>query len=161
MPLTNLEVSRVIFAGQGEEVEMQLKEVMTRGVETITPDTGLRQAAQTMKRLDVGVLPVCDRETLVGVVTDRDLTIRGLAEGNTSACVEQVMTPEVVFCFEDQDVTEAASLMEKRQIRRLPVLDQDKRLVGMLSLGDLATGTGDQALAGEILERVSQPSKEW
>jgi CBS domain-containing protein len=134
---------------------MQLKEVMTRRVETIEPSTGLRQAAKTMKDLDVGVLPVCDGDRLVGLVTDRDLTVRGLAEGS-AASVAEVMTPEVAFCFEDQELAEAANLMEERQIRRIPVLSREKRLVGMVSLGDLAN-TGDQALAGEVLERVSQP----
>jgi CBS domain-containing protein len=136
---------------------MQLKEVMTRAVETIQPNTGLRQAAKTMKEMDVGVLPVCDGDRLVGLVTDRDLTVRGLAEGSASS-VADVMTPEVTFCFEDQDVTEAANLMEEHQIGRIPVLSREKRLVGIVSLGDLAVSTGDQALAGEVLERVSQPS---
>lgn len=138
---------------------MQLKEVMTRAVETIQPNTGLRQAAKTMKELNVGALPVCDGDRLVGLVTDRDLTVRGLAEGSASS-VADVMTPEVTFCFEDQDVTEAANLMEEHQIRRIPVLSREKRLVGIVSLGDLAVSTGDQALAGEVLERVSQPSGE-
>jgi CBS domain-containing protein len=99
---------------------MQLKEVMTRGVETIEPNTGLRQAAKRMKELDVGALPVCDGDRLVGLVTDRDLTVRGLAEGS-AASVAEVMTPEVAFCFEDQEVTEAANLMEERQIRHTGV----------------------------------------
>jgi CBS domain-containing protein len=127
---------------------------MTRGVETVEPSTGLRQAAKTMKQLDVGVLPVCDGDKLLGLVTDRDLTMRGLAEGS-AASVAEVMTPEVAFCFEDQDVTEAANLIEERQIRRIPVLSREKHLVGMVSVSDLAVSTGDQALAGEVLERVT------
>jgi len=113
-----------------------------------------------MKQLDVGPLPVCgENDRLVGIVTDRDIAVRGVAEAcdPKTTTVQQVMTPEVVFCYEDQDVREAARLMQERQIRRLVVLNRDKRLTGILSLGDLAVETGDEHLAGKTVERVSQP----
>jgi CBS domain-containing protein len=95
------------------------------------------------------------------MLTDRDITIRATAEGRdpTATKVQEVMTCEVVSAFEDQDVTEAAPLMEEHQIRRLVVLNRDKRLVGILALGDLAVHTRDERLAGEVVERVSEPAE--
>ena len=122
---------------------MLLRDVMTPHVEVIHPDATLREAAQKMKTLDVGPVPVCDGDRLQGMLTDRDITIRATAEGrdpNTTR-VREVMTPDVVYCFEDQDVVEAARMMEERQIRRLVILNRDKRLVGIVSLGDLAVYT--------------------
>jgi CBS domain-containing protein len=140
---------------------MQLKDIMTHGVEVTSPEATLQEAAEKMRRLDVGPLPVCDGERLVGMLTDRDITVRTVAEGcdPTTTTVREAMTPEIVYCFEDQDIQEAARLMEQYQIRRLPILNRDKRLVGMVSLGDLAVSSGDQPLAGEVLEQVSDPSK--
>lgn len=114
-----------------------------------------------MKNLDVGSLPVCDNDRLVGMITDRDVTVRSTAKGQDpgSARVQDVMTPEVHWIFEDQDVAEAAELMKDKQIRRLPVMSRDKRLVGILSLGDLAVETGDDELAGNTLEAVSEPAE--
>jgi CBS domain-containing protein len=134
---------------------------MTPKVEIVHPDAALREAAEKMSQLDVGPLPVCDGERLVGMLTDRDITVRATAKGcdpNTTK-VRDVMTPDVVYCFEDQDVETAAQMMEMRQIRRLPVLNREKRLVGIVSLGDVAVKTGDQNLAGEALERVSEPAE--
>jgi len=139
---------------------MQVSEVMTRGAECTRPDATLQEAAGRMKALDVGALPVCDNDRLVGMVTDRDITVRAVAGAcdPRGTCVREAMTPDVVYCFENQDVQEAARLMEEKQIRRLPVLNRDKRLVGIVSLGDLAVKTGDEALAGEALEQVSEPA---
>jgi CBS domain-containing protein len=118
-------------------------------------------AAAKMRALDVGPLPVCDGDRLQGMVTDRDITVRATAAGKDPATtpVAEVMTPQVVSVFEDQDVAEAARLMEQYQIRRLVVLDRDNRLVGIVSLGDLAVETGDEGGAGEVLEQVSEPSE--
>src|SRR5207253_2281629 len=112
----------------------KVHEVMTRGAECIRPDACLREAAERMKALDVGVLPVCDDDRLVGMVTDRDITVRGTAERMPPGLgqVRDVMTPNVISCFEDQDVGEAARLMEQNQVRRLVVLNRDKRLVGIV-----------------------------
>ena len=139
---------------------MLLKDIMTPNVEVIRPDATLQEAAQKMKNLDVGPIPVCDGERLVGMLTDRDITIRATAEGRDpkTTSVREVMTPEVEYCFEDQSIEDAARLMEEKQIRRLVVLNRDKRLVGIVSLGDVATATGDEQLSGEILEQVSEPS---
>jgi CBS domain-containing protein len=112
-----------------------------------------------MKELDVGTLPVCgDDDRLVGMVTDRDITVRAVANGRDpkTTLVNDAMSPGVVTCYEDQDIDEAARLMEDRQIRRVVVLDHDQRITGILSLGDLAvSGSSERSLAGEILEAVS------
>jgi CBS domain-containing protein len=140
---------------------MQLKNIMTPEVEVISPEATIQEAAQKMSQLDVGPLPVCDGEQLVGMLTDRDIAVRAVAEGcdPTTTTVREAMTPDLVYCFEDQAIQEAARLMEQYQIRRLPILNRSKRLVGIVSLGDLAVSTSDQPLAGEVLEQVSEPSK--
>jgi CBS domain-containing protein len=140
---------------------MQLNQIMTRDVEVVHPNTLLHEAAQRMKTLDVGSLPVCDGQRLQGMLTDRDITIRATAEGRDPrrTKVSEVMTSDVIFATEDQDVREAAELMEMHQIRRLPILDQNHDLVGIVSLGDLAVDTSNEQLSGEVLEEVSQPAK--
>ena len=140
---------------------MLVKEVMTKGVECARPRDSVADAAGKMKKLDVGALPVCgDNDKLAGMITDRDITVRATADECDPAdtCVSDVMTPDIVYCFEDQDVTEAARIMEDKQIRRLVVLNRDKRLVGIVSLGDLAVRTGDDQLSGEALEQISEPA---
>jgi CBS domain-containing protein len=138
---------------------MQVSQILTRNVETIRPDTTVKEAAQRMRSMDVGSLPVCDGRRLLGMVTDRDITIRITAEGRDAANtpVQEAMTPDVAFVFDDQDVQEAAKLMRERQIRRLPVVNREKQLVGILALGDIAT-TGDDRLSGDALEQISEPS---
>ena len=137
---------------------MQLKEIMTPDVERIQKDLTVQEAAQKMKTLNVGMIPVYNGDRLVGMLTDRDITIRSVAEGRDprTTPVNAVMTPEVVYCFEDQTIDEAAKVMEDQQIRRLIILNRDKRLVGIVSLGDLATQRGGQRAAGEALEKISQ-----
>jgi CBS domain-containing protein len=140
---------------------MQVKEIMTRGVECTRPSATLQEAARKMRELDVGPLPVCgDNDRLVGMLTDRDITVRAVAEGQDpkTARVQDTMTPNILYVFEDQDVTEAARLMKENQIRRLVVLNRDKRLIGIVSLGDLAVDTRDEELAGSTLEAVSAPA---
>jgi CBS domain-containing protein len=139
---------------------MQVREIMTRDVETVGSNIVLKEAAAKMKKLDVGLMPVCDGEKLSGVLTDRDITIRATAEGKNPSRtkVSQIMSTDVAYCFEDQEVSEAVSLMEAKQIRRLPILSRDKRLVGVVSLGDIAVHTGDRNLAGETLQEVSEPA---
>ena len=138
---------------------MQVSQILTRDVETIRPDTTVREAAQRMRSMDVGALPVCDGRHLLGMVTDRDITIRITAEGRDAANtpVQEAMTPSVDFVFEDQDVQDAARIMKDRQIRRLPVLSRDKQLVGILSLGDLSQ-TGDDRTSGDTLQKISEPN---
>lgn len=136
---------------------MQIKEIMTHGIEAVHPDATIKEAAEKMRMLDIGIIPVCENNQLLGMLTDRDITVRATAAGNdpTESKVRDVMTPDIVCCFEDQDVEEAARLMEERQIRRLLVLDRDKKMVGMISIGDLALCMDDQKLAGQTLEQVS------
>ena len=140
---------------------MRVYDVMTKNAECIRPDATLQDAASRMRDLDVGSLPVCEKERLVGLLTDRDITVRSVADGHDprSDHVRDVMTPRVAYCFDDQDIRIAADLMREKQIRRLPVLNRDKRLVGIVSLGDLAVQTGDDRLAGQTLEGISEPTR--
>jgi len=139
---------------------MQVFEAMTPDVVSVLPDTKLVDAALAMRNLDVGPLPVVDGGRLVGVITDRDITVRATAEGRDPrlTTVEDVMTPEVVACREEDDVRVAARMMQDAQLRRLLVVDERGMLVGIVSLGDLAVQTRDDHLSGETLERVSEPA---
>jgi CBS domain-containing protein len=138
---------------------MRVKDVMTPQVEVISAESTLQAAAARMKARDIGPLPVCEGDRLVGMLTDRDITVRAIAEGEspTTIRVRDIMTPDVVYCFEDDLVSEAARVMQEQQVRRLVVLNHDKRLVGIVSLGDLAIETGDDELAGQTLGQVSEP----
>jgi CBS domain-containing protein len=139
---------------------MQLKHIMTEYVEVIAPESSIQEAAAQMRSLDVGVLPVSNEGCLVGMLTDRDLTIRAVADGRDpkNTTVKEVMSQDVAYCFEDQDLEEAEWVMDKRQIRRLPILDRDKRLVGIVSLGDIAIKAEENG-AGETLQKVSESSR--
>ena len=143
-----------------KEHSMKLKEIMTKEVEVVHPDDSLQEAAQKMRIRDVGYLPVCDGDRLVGVVTDRDIVLRSIADGtdpNTSIG-RDLMTSPIIYCFDDQDVQEAAKLMEEHQIRRVAVVSRDnKRLVGVVSLGDIATN-GTKKTSAEVLQSVSEPT---
>lgn len=137
---------------------MKLKEIMTQVVEVIHPDDSLQTAAQKMRDRDIGFLPVCDGDRLIGTVTDRDMVVRAIAEGRDLKAMigRDLVTATVIYCFEDQDVDEAARIMQENQIRRLVILNRDKRLVGVVSLGDLAMNRPpDQS--GEVLQSVSEP----
>ena len=139
---------------------MKLRAILTRDPHVIRPDAMICEAAKVMKDYDVGMLPVCDGERLVGSLTDRDLAIRAVAEGadSLSTKVKEVMTSNVCWCFEDQDLEDAAKIMEEKQIRRLPIVNRGKRLVGIISLGDLALRADNEHLTEEVLECVSEPS---
>src|SRR5437867_12253866 len=140
---------------------MRVNQVMTRSVECALANDNIATVAAKMREMDVGALPVCgDDDRLAGMVTDRDITVRATAGccDPSGTLVRDVMTPAIIYCFEDQEVEEAAQLMEENQIRRLAVLDRDKHLVGIVSLGDLAVKTGDDVLCGEALEQVSEPA---
>ena len=135
-----------------------LRDVMTREVETISPTAGIYEAAETMRTLNVGAIPVCDGNRLQGMITDRDIVVRIIAEKPQpdTVKVQDVMTPHVLYCYEDQNVEEAARLMEGEQIRRLPILNREKQLVGIVSLGDVAVKAHAPETAGKTLEGVSQ-----
>jgi len=138
---------------------MQVKQLMTTGVECARANDTVQEAAEKMRDLNIGPLPICgDDDRLVGMLTDRDVTVRAVSEGlDPWTCrVRDVMTPSIIYCHEDQDVAEAAQLMKENQIRRLVVLDKNKHLTGIVSLGDLAVEGGDDQLAGNTLEAVSE-----
>lgn len=113
-----------------------------------------------MRDLDVGMIPVCDGEHLRGMITDRDIAIRGVAEGLDLATtpVDRLMTPDVLYCFEDQTTGEAAEMMDQNQVRRLVVLNRDKRLTGIVSIGDLATRTDEKEELAKAVEGISEPA---
>lgn len=138
-----------------------LKGIMTSGVEVIAPNATAADAARKIKDLDVGTIPVCDGERLLGMVTDRDLVIRVLALSRSpvEARVSDTMPPGLVYCFEDQNAEAAAELMAEQQIRRIPVLSRNKRLVGIVSLEDLAVDGLDTTMSGEVVQGVSDPSR--
>ena len=127
--------------GRNRGVGMQLREIMTRDVEVIRPETSVSEAAQKMRSLDLGALPVCEGQRLVGMVTDRYITIRATAYGHdpNTAPVRNYMSSDLICCFEDQDIKEAEQLMRQRRVRRLPVLTREKQVAGMVALDDLAS----------------------
>ena len=136
---------------------MKISDIMSRDVQVARPEDTLRDAAETMARIDVGSLPICDGRRLLGIVTDRDIVVRGLAKGlGADSGVTQVMTEGVEYCFDDDDLVEVSDKMAASQIRRIPVVDRDKNLVGIVSLGDVAR-EARPAEAGDVLEEVSQP----
>jgi CBS domain-containing protein len=140
---------------------MELRNIMTRNVEVVNGNASLKEAAAKMRKLDVGLIPVCDGDRLKGLLTDRDITIRATANGRdpSKTKVNEVMSTDIAYCLEDQAVDEAVILMEARQIRRLPILNQDKQLVGIVSLADIAVHVGDRDLTGETLEEISEPAE--
>ena len=142
--------------------QTQLKDFINYRVETAQPSDSLQQAAVKMRDLDVGSLPVCDGQRLVGAITDRDITIRATARGGdpSQTKVEEVMTPEIVYCYETDTVETAARKMQEYQIRRIVVVNQEKELVGITSLGELATVTRDRRLGGKTLEAVSEETQQ-
>jgi CBS domain-containing protein len=140
---------------------MQIKDIMTKNPEVIAPDAPLQEAAEKMDSLNVGSLPVCDGQKLLGMITDRDIVVRATARGgdSSSTAVRDVMSRDVVYCYEDDDVAQAALVMEDKQIRRLPIMSRDNRLVGILALGDLAVDAQYEKLHGEVTHEVSKPAK--
>lgn len=133
---------------------------MTPDVQCVRPDDSLIEAACVMRQLDVGVVPVCGNDDKVaGMLTDRDIAIRAVAEGRDprDTRVKEVMTPGITYVWDDQDIDEAVRLMEQHQIRRLPVMNRNQRLVGIVSLGDIAVDAS-AGLSGEALKEVSQPA---
>ncbi len=136
---------------------MRINEIMTRNVRTIRPDQNIREAAAIMAQIDTGALLVNDQDRLVGMLTDRDIAIRAVAEGRgADTPVQQVMTPNIYYCFEDEDVQHVAENMADIQVRRLPVLNREKRLVGVVSLGNI-TAANSQSANSVVLEGVARP----
>ena len=138
---------------------IRVGEVMTRGVRSLAPSDSLQLAAQAMAELNVGVIPICEGGRVVGMVTDRDIVLRGVAQGLPAqgTLLRQVMSPQVETCHEEDTLDDATQQMEEGKIRRLPVLDRQGQLVGILSLGDVAT-KGDSYEAGVALSDISEPA---
>ena len=135
---------------------MQVSDVMTPTVHFVHPEQTLREVAIFMADLNVGALPVGEKNRLVGMITDRDIVIRGMAEGrDADTKVREVMTPHVKYCYVDEKIDHVAHNMGDIQVRRLPVMNRDKRLVGIVSLGDIAEWRGPE-VAGETIKRVSE-----
>jgi len=136
---------------------MQLRDIMTDDVQLADPAMTLRDAAILMRDGDFGVLPVGENDRLVGTITDRDITVRGVAQGMNpnEATVRDAMSAGIRYCFEDQTADEAAEVMSNLQVRRLAVLDRDKRLVGIVAIGDLAIKDGDEYTLTEAVSGVS------
>ena len=140
---------------------MQVRESMTRDVRVAAPTQSMREAARLMAELEVGVLPVGENDRLVGMITDRDIAVRGVAAGKgPDTLVRDVMSGEVKYCFEDQSIEEVTANMGDIQVRRLPVLSREKRLVGIISLGDVAVQSGREHVAGVALGGISRPGGE-
>ena len=139
---------------------MRVRNCMTQSVRIASPGQTLRDAAKAMASLDAGALPVSENDRLVGMITDRDIAIRGVAEGKgPDARIREVMSTEVKYCFDDEDAEDVLRNMSDLKVRRLPVVNRDKRLVGIVSLGDLAAN-GEARQAGKALGGISQPGGE-
>ncbi len=138
---------------------LQMKNVMTLNPQCVSPTTTLSDAADIMAKMDCGFLPVCDNDRLVGTITDRDIVIRAVNEGKDpkSTLVKDAMSDKVVYCFEEDEIDFAIHKMKAKQIRRILVLNKDKRLTGVVSLGDIAIKTNDKELIGDLTETVSEP----
>jgi CBS domain-containing protein len=136
---------------------MKVNELMSLRVELASPDESIQQAAKLMHRIDAGILPVGDKDRLVGVITDRDITVRAVAEGKDpkTTLVRDVMSPEVRYCYEDDDIESVAENMAELQVRRLPVVNHEKRLCGLISLADIARERRPRE-ASEALEGISR-----
>ena len=137
----------------------RLKDVMSRDVKVISPESTIREAATAMLEGDFGMMPVGENDRLIGAISDRDIALRGVAEGKDSnAKVREVMSEGITWAYEDDSVENAAKIMSERQIRRLPVINHDKRLVGIVALGDFAVDSAEIEPAAEALSEISKPS---
>lgn len=134
---------------------MQVNEVMSRKVDLVNPGMKIREAATFMRDDNIGALPVGENDRLVGMITDRDIAVRAVAEGKSpTTTIGKIMSEKVYYCFEDNDVAEAGRLMAKHQVRRLPVLNREKRLVGIVAMADLARKDGEAT--NEAIRGVSE-----
>lgn len=137
---------------------MKVMECMSRDVRLVNPEEPIQEAATAMADIDAGVLPVAKEDRLVGMITDRDIAIRAIARGRgPSTPVQDIMSNEVRYCFEDEDVDDVLDNMADIQVRRLPVVNRDKKLVGIISISDLASGAGPSH-TGEVLSEIARPS---
>jgi CBS domain-containing protein len=134
---------------------MKVQDIMTTNVECIPPDATIQEAAERMKSLDVGFLPVCEKDRLIGTVTDRDIVIRGVAENHDNkTTARKIMTSDVYYCFDGDDIEKCAEHMKDKDVRRMLVLDKNKRLVGVVSLGDISKA--QEETAAETLKDITE-----
>ncbi len=133
---------------------MKVKDVMHKGVEWVSPDTPVANVAKKMREHDIGAVPVGENDRLVGMITDRDITIRAVAEDKdfSKLTARDVMTSGIIYCRDTEEVDDAARIMESKQVRRLPVIDENKRMVGMVAIGDISQS---RDLTGEVMKAVS------
>lgn len=138
---------------------MNVEKVMTTRVSWVTPETTLPEIARRMRAEDIGSVPVAENDRLVGMVTDRDIVLRGVADGGDVDRIQarQVMSSQVLYCYEDQPIADVLKNMGDNQVRRLPVVSREKRLVGVVSLGDLSRAAG--AKSGSALKEISKPAQ--
>lgn len=136
----------------------QLKDVMSHDVKILNPEAAIKDAARQMRDGGFGLMPVGENDRLVGTLSDRDIVVRAVAQGmDGSASVREVMSEDVVWAYENDSVDKASQLMSDNQVRRLPIVNADKRLVGIVALGDLAVGGNDARRNGQTLSGISQP----
>ena len=137
---------------------MQIKDLMSREIEMVSSDTTVKEAAKFMKEFNIGIMPVRDGRRVTGMITDRDITIRAVAESRNpdTTKVKDIMTPEFFYCYDDDEIEEASKLMESKHVHRVLVFNHEERPVGIISLGDIAV-RGDEKMAGRILSGVSFP----
>ena len=137
----------------------KLKDIMSRDVKVISPDMSIREAAMEMRDGDFGMLPVGENDRMIGTISDRDTAIRAVADGkDTGTKVRDVMSEGVAWAYEDDSVDDAAKIMSERQVRRLPVVNRGKRLVGIVALGDFAVESSEIQPAAQALSGISKPS---
>jgi CBS domain-containing protein len=137
---------------------MKVSQIMSRNVECIGLDASIKDAAERMRSIDVGFLPVCEGNQVVGTLTDRDITIRHVADGQNPYRVKarDIMTPDALYCYEDEDVQAVASYMKEHEVRRVLIFDRSQQLVGVVSLGDVSKTEGEEELAGETLRDIAE-----
>jgi CBS domain-containing protein len=137
---------------------MIAKDIMTSNVDIIYPNTSITEAAKLMAKNDYGFLPVCDGKKLRGVITDRDIVVKVIAENKSpgESKAEEVMTDKVIYCYENDELEEISKLMKQEQIRRLVVLDNDKKLAGVISIGDIVTKNDEQEVNSDLIKDISE-----
>ena len=137
----------------------QIKDIMSRDVQVISPDATIQEAAQCMRDCDFGMMPVGENDRMIGAISDRDIAVRAVALGKDgNAKVRDVMSDGICWAYEDEPVERAAEIMSDKQVRRLPIVNRDKRLVGIVSLGDIATDRKEKKPAAEALSAISEPA---
>jgi CBS domain-containing protein len=137
---------------------MQVRDIMTRDVQVVSPETSVFEAAKKMRAFDIGCLPVCKGKRCIGIFTDRDIVIRVIATQRQpeNTLVSDIMTTDIVYCSESDEISKVVKLMEDKQVRRILVLDDDRCPIGICSVGDLALDSGDLQMAGEVMHEVAR-----